>query len=105
VGPFEVLPDVLRDSFDYGQFRSACITIILLFAIWRLTPAGLAQVLIALIEFAERRSSIGYCLALISLIGCWLHTGYKSQVEAQIMRRTVVDLEDVYKMLEEAQKD
>jgi hypothetical protein len=56
-------------------------------------------------RIAERRSSVGYCLALISLIGCWLHTGYKSQVEAQIMRRTVVDLEDVYKMLEEAQKD
>lgn len=105
MGLFELLRDVLGDSFDYGQFSSACITIILLFVIWRLSPSGLAQVLIRLIDFAERRSSIGYCLALISVIACWLHTGYKSQVEARIKRRTAMDLEDIHKLLKEARNE
>jgi hypothetical protein len=68
VGHFEFLRDVLGDSIDNGQFHSACITIILSLIIWRLSPVGLAQVLIRLIDFAERRNSIGYWMALISLM-------------------------------------
>jgi hypothetical protein len=70
VGPFEFLRDVLRDSIDNGQFRSACVTIILSLIIWKLSPVGLAQLLNRLIDFAERRSSIGYLMALISVVAC-----------------------------------
>jgi len=70
VGPFEFLRDVLRDSIDNGQFRSACITIILSLIIWKLSPGGLAQLLNRVIDFAERRSSIGYLMALLAVIAC-----------------------------------
>jgi len=48
---------VLRGFPDDGLFRFACITVILMLAIWRLSQAGLAQVLFTLIDFAERRRS------------------------------------------------
>jgi hypothetical protein len=99
MGPLEFLRDVLGDSIDHGQFRSALITIILLFVIWRLSPAGLAQVLIRMIDFAERRSSVGYWLALISVIACWVHADYKSQEEVKQRRQTAMDLQDVCDLL------
>jgi hypothetical protein len=85
---------VLGDSIDYGQFRSALITIILLFVIWRLSPDSLAQLLNRLIDFAERRNSIGYRMAVISLIACWRHSRHKGRAGAQSERQTILDLED-----------
>ena len=105
MGPFEFLRDVLGDSIDHGQFRSALITIILLFGIWRLSPASLAQLLNRLIDFAEHRSSVGYVLAVISVTACWLHADYQSQAEAKQRRRTAMDLEDVRDLLKEAQNE
>jgi hypothetical protein len=95
VGLFELLRDVLGDSFDYGQFRSACITIILLFVIWRLSPSGLAQVLIRLIDFAERRSSIGYWMALSSLIACQFHVRYERRMAAMEYGQTMNELKNI----------
>ena len=104
MGLFELLRDVLGDSIDNGQFRSALITIILLFVIWKLSPAGLAQLLNRLIDFAERRNSIGYWLALVSLIACWLHSRH-GQAEARSKRQTAMDLEDIHKLLKETENE
>ena len=83
---YEFLSDVLVASIDKRQFPLALAAIILLAVIWKLSPADLAHVLVMLITFAERRSAIGYVVAIISVVGWLLHVRYKNWEIAQLER-------------------
>jgi hypothetical protein len=86
VGLYEFLSDVLVASIDKRQFPLALAAIILLAVIWKLSPADLAHVLVRLITFAERRSVVGYVVAIISVVGWLLHVRYKNWEIAQLER-------------------
>ncbi len=86
VGLYEFLRDVLLASIDKSQFPFALAAIIVLAVIWKLSPADLAHLLVRLVTFAERRSDVGYVVAIISLVGWLFHVRYKNWKIAQLAR-------------------
>jgi hypothetical protein len=84
VGLYEFLRDVLVASIDKRQFLFALTAIILLSVIWKLSPADLAYLLVRLVTFAERRSVVGYVVAIVSVVGWWFHVRYKNWKIAQL---------------------
>ncbi len=85
VGLYEFLRDVLLASIDKSQFPFALAAIIVLAVIWKLSPADLAHLLVRLVTFAERRSVVGYVVAIISVFGWFLHVRYKNSEIAQML--------------------
>jgi hypothetical protein len=84
VGLYEFLSDVLLASIDKSQFPLALAAIILLAIIWKLSPADLAYLPVKLVTFAERRSVVGYVVAIISVVGWLFHVRYKNWEIAQL---------------------
>jgi hypothetical protein len=84
VGLYGFLRDVLLATIDESQFPFALIAIIVLAVIWKLSPTDLAHLLVRLVTFAERRSAVGYVVAIISLVGWLFHVRYKNWEISQL---------------------
>jgi hypothetical protein len=84
VGLFEFLRDVLTAALDKGQFPSALTAIILLAVIWKISASDLGHLLGRLVDFAERRSFVGYWLAIVSLSGWYFRVRHKNRQIARL---------------------
>jgi hypothetical protein len=83
VGLFEFLRDVLTAALDKGQFPSTLTTIILLAVIWKISASDLGHLLGRLVDFAGRRSSVGYWVAIAFLFGWHIHVRHKNWLIAR----------------------
>lgn len=90
VGPFEFLRDVLSQAIDKGQFPSALAAIILLAVIWKISATDLGYLLGRVVDFAGRRSSLGYWMAIVSLFGWRLHVRHKNRMIAELRVRRLI---------------
>jgi len=88
IGLFELLRDVLRDALDKSQFPIALITIILLSLIWKLSAADLGWLLRRLVDFAERKCSVGYLATMLIALGWLIHSQRQSREIAYLRRRS-----------------
>jgi hypothetical protein len=84
VGLFEFLRDVLTAALDKGQFPSALTAIILLAVIWKISASDLGHLLGRLVDFAERRSFVGYWLAIVSPFGWYFRVRHKNRQIARL---------------------
>lgn len=86
MGLYGFLRDVLLASIDKSQFPFALAAIILLSVIWKLSPTDLAHLLMRLVTFAERRSVVGYVMAIVSAAGWLVHVRFKNWEIARLTR-------------------
>ena len=88
----EAFKDVLIAAIVKGNAIPVLWNLVVLVIFWRLPPERIYDIIIQVINFFSNRSTLGYSLAVISLIGWAIYAGvtrslYKKELDRMAMIR------------------
>ena len=91
VTAWEMIRDVLVTSMNKGQFPMAIVAMVMLMIIWKMPPSDVSKLAFDIVAYLKTGYLFGYALAIMTIIGWFIHAKYQRRIAANELRRIAAE--------------